>query len=138
MKKIMVVAMLFVAAVAFAGPASSQASPSLYNTKWFLEKIHQDNKTESVLVKKAFIRFDEEKKSGGGNGGCNSFGSSVSVTNDSISITHIFSTKMFCEAFQQAETSFFNLLGKANKYVIKDKGLQLYQDDTLLLEFSAE
>ena len=138
MKKVFVVAVLLIAAMSFATPVPSQVNPSLYNTKWFLSKIYQDGKVEGVVVKKAFIRFDEEKKSGGGNGGCNSFGSTLTVTKDSIDINHIFSTKMYCEAFQQAENSFFNLLDKANRYNIQDKTLQLFQDDTLLLELSAE
>jgi hypothetical protein len=45
---------------------------------------------------------------------------------------------MYCEAFQQAENSFFQLMEKANRYVINQKSLQLFQDETLLLEFSAE
>lgn len=138
MKRIAIVALSLVTLMAFANPQKTEPNQSLYNTKWFLSKLHTDGKTEDVLVKKAFIRFDEEKKSGGGNGGCNSFGSTVAVTKDSINISHIFSTKMYCEAFQQAENSFFQLMEKANRYVINQKSLQLFQDETLLLEFSAE
>ncbi|HWR33476.1 MAG TPA: META domain-containing protein, partial [Chitinophagaceae bacterium] len=67
---------------------------SLYNTKWHLTKIHSASGNEEVLIKTAFIKFNEKKKSAGGNGGCNSFGSTLAVNNDAISIIEIFSTKM--------------------------------------------
>ena len=112
-------------------------SESLYENKWSLKKIHTGN-TVPDIQSKAFIRFDQEKKRVGGNGGCNSFGGSLIVINNLISITHIFSTKMFCEETQQTEDAFFKQLEKVNRFEIKGKTLMLYRDKELLLEFVSE
>ena len=115
----------------------NRSSTSLYNTKWSLKKIH-DNGNEEIVNTKAFIRFDKEKGSAGGNGSCNSFGSSTTINANEVSFKNIFSTKMYCEAVQQIETGFFNRLENANRFGIKDKTLSLYHGKELLLEFSAE
>ncbi len=113
-----------------------QAAP-LYDTKWSLKKIYTQQGTEQVNTK-AFIKFNAANLSAGGNGSCNSFGGTLYVSNDSISITNIFSTKMYCDGVQQTEDSFFNQLEKATRYKIKEKTLLLYKGSTLLLEFMAE
>lgn len=113
-----------------------QAAP-LYDTKWSLKKIYTLQGTEQVNTK-AFIKFNAANLSAGGNGSCNSFGGTLYVSNDSISITNIFSTKMYCDGVQQTEDSFFNQLEKATRYKIKEKTLLLYEGGTLLLEFMAE
>lgn len=113
------------------------AQTPLYETYWSLKKMHTDNGIE-VVNTKAFIKFDEIKQSAGGNGGCNSFGSNTSMEENKISFKNIFSTKMYCEAVQQTENTFFNLLGKVNRFEIKDKQLLLYLDKDVLLEFITE
>ncbi len=110
---------------------------SLYDTKWSLKKIYADGVVQDVDTK-AFIRFDKEKNSAGGNGSCNSFGSTTTINGSSVSLKNIFSTKMFCEAVQKTEDSFFSQLGKVTTYTIKGKTLQLLADNTVLLEFIAE
>src|SRR6187399_853331 len=114
-----------------------RSSTPLYNTKWSLKKIH-DNGKEEIVNTKAFIRFDKEKGSAGGNGSCNSFGSSTTINANEVSFKNIFSTKMYCEAVQKIETHFFSRLENANRFGIKEKILSLYHDKELLLEFSAE
>ena len=109
----------------------------LYDTKWSLKKIHTETGIQDVQTK-AFIKFNEEKKSAGGNGSCNTFGSSSSVRNNQVSFKNIFSTKMYCEDVQQTENVFLNQLGKVNRFEIKNKMLFLYNDKDLLLEFEAE
>ena len=76
----------------------------LYETKWSLKKIYTDAGTENVQTK-AFIKFVELNKSAGGNGSCNSFGSSITINNNEISFKNIFSTKMYCEEVQKTEDS---------------------------------
>lgn len=109
----------------------------LYNTKWSLKKIYTDDKEETVNTK-AFIRFDKEKGSAGGNGSCNSFGSSATINGNEVSFKNIFSTKMYCEQVQQVENSYFRKLEKVNRFEIKDKTLVLYHEKEKLLEFLAE
>ena len=109
----------------------------LFDTKWSLKKIYDSSKVEDVNTK-AFLHFDKEKGSAGGNGSCNSFGSTTSVNGNEVSFKNIFSTKMYCEQVQQIENKYFGKLGKANRFEIKDKSLILYQDKEKLLEFAVE
>ena len=107
----------------------------LYNTKWSLKKVSTDGNEETVNTK-AFIRFDKEKGSAGGNGSCNSFGSSTTINGNEVSFKNIFSTKIYCEQVQQIENKFLGSLEKVTRYEIKDKSLFLYKDKELLLEFA--
>ena len=45
---------------------------------------------------------------------------------------------MYCVEVQKTEDTYFNLLGKANRFEIKDKTLSLYQNKNVLLEFKSE
>ena len=116
---------------------SMKTATPLYNTRWSLKKIHENGK-EEIVTTKAFIRFDKEKNSAGGNGSCNSFGSTATINGNEINFKNIFSTKMFCEQVQQIENKYFTQLGTANKFEIKESSLFLYHDKQLLLEFKAE
>lgn len=109
----------------------------LYETKWALKKIHTDAGVENVQTK-AFIRFVELNKSAGGNGSCNSFGSSITINNNEISFTGVFSTKMYCEEVQKTEDAYFKQLEKVTRFEIKGNTLSLYQGEKILLEFASE
>jgi heat shock protein HslJ len=109
----------------------------LFGTKWSLKKIYDSSKIEDVNTK-AFIRFDKEKGSAGGNGSCNSFGSNATINGNEVSFKNIFSTKMYCEQVQQIENNYFNKLEKANRFEIKEKTLVLYNEKQKLLEFTTE
>jgi len=115
---------------------NSQSSP-LYDIKWSLKKIHTGGAAEAVNTN-AFIQFNAEKKSAGGNGSCNSFGSSFTVNGKQISFKNIFSTKMYCEGVQQTEDAFFKQLEKVNRFETGAKTLLLYNGDEILLEFQSE
>lgn len=110
---------------------------SLYGTKWSLKKMHTDIGKEEISTK-AFIKFHKEKQSAGGNGSCNNFGSDFSIDENRISFKNIFSTKMYCEGVQHTENTYFNLLGKVNRFEIKNNKLLLYLDKEVLLEFDSE
>ena len=75
-----------------------QSPTPLYNIKWSLIKIH-DNGNEEIVNTKAFIRIDKEKGSAGGNGSCNSFGSSPTINGNEVSFKNVFSTKKFSFIF---------------------------------------
>jgi heat shock protein HslJ len=122
---------------AFAMKEKQIDRPSLYGTKWLLKKIHTDAGTENVFTN-AYIKFNLLKKTAGGNGSCNTFGSSFIINNHQISINNIYATKMYCDGVQQTEDSFFQQLEKVNRFEIKQKKLLLYRDDIVLLEFDSE
>jgi heat shock protein HslJ len=128
---------LFMLLSAFIMKKDSSQHQSLYETKWFLKKIHTKQGTEEVNTK-AFIKFNQQKRSAGGNGSCNTFGSSLTVNGDRISFKDIFSTKMYCDGVQQTEDKFFQQLNKINRFELRDKNLLLLRDDDVLLEFQSE
>lgn len=128
--------MLLISSCKTSKETTKMAAP-LYDTKWFLKKIYENGQEETVNTK-AFIRFDKEKGSAGGNGSCNSFGSTASVNGNEVSFKNIFSTKMYCDQVQQVENKYFRQLGNANRCQIKDSSLFLYHDKELLLEFASE
>ena len=130
-------AFIIFAACCMQKETAKEQQQSLYDTKWNLKKIHTSTGTEDVNTK-AFIRFNQEKGSAGGNGSCNSFGSNASVSENKVSFSNIFSTKMYCEGVQSTEDAFLKLLGQVNRFEIKNKTLLLYNDKDILLEFEAE
>ena len=127
----------FILLSAFIMKKNNTATQSLYDTKWLLKKIYTETGVEEVQTK-AFIKFDAAKKSAGGNGSCNSFGSSFTISGNTISFNNIFSTKMYCEGVQQTEDAFFKLLDKVNRFEVRDKELILYRDKDVLLKFVSE
>lgn len=118
-------------------PTTPRYDTSLYDIKWSLKKIYENGKQEEVNTK-AFIRFNKEKGSAGGNGSCNSFGTTASVEGNKVSFKNTFSTKMYCEQVQQIENKYLKQLENANRFELKDKALILYRDKEKLLEFIAE
>ncbi len=125
---------IFMSAVVIRNSEAKNQSSSLYETKWSLRKIHTPKESFDVNGK-AFISFHQEKQSAGGNGGCNAFGSTLSVSGNSISFSDIFSTKMYCEEVQSKEDAYFSNLSQVNRYEIKGGTLSLYNNKSLLLEF---
>jgi heat shock protein HslJ len=115
---------------------SEKTHSPLFGTKWLLKSIHSDTGKVSVDTK-AFLRFDSTKNSAGGNGSCNAFGSDVTVSRDTLTITNIFSTKMYCEGVQHIENAFFGALAKATRFDIEGNVLILKGDKGILLEFVA-
>jgi heat shock protein HslJ len=129
-------AFIFFSAFVMKKEAARQTS-ALYDTKWTLKKIHSADSNE-LITGNAFIKFNQSSKSAGGNGGCNSFGSSLTVADNTIRLKDIFSTKMYCEGVQQTEDAFFKQLEKVNRFLINGKALLLYKDKEVLLEFASE
>lgn len=131
------IAIIMLAGSCKSAKENMQVTTPLYDTKWSLKKIYDNGKEETINTK-AFIRFDKGKSSAGGNGSCNSFGSTATVSASEVSFKNIFSTKMYCEQVQQVENKYFGHLGKITRYEIRGDNLLLYNDKELLLEFSAD
>ena len=128
---------LFMLLSAFIMKKDNLQHQSLYETKWSLKKISTKQGVEEVNTK-AFIKFNQQKQSAGGNGSCNTFGSSVTINGYKMSFSDIFSTKMYCEGVQLTEDKFFQQLNKVNRFEIKENSLLLLRDADVLLEFQSE
>ena len=105
----------------------------LSGVQWQLLKIEG----EKVNTTRAFIKFDETKKTAGGNGGCNVFGGNFSKNGFAIKISQIISTKMFCEETSSIESKFLQNLEKVTRYQFFDGKLILLGGEKPLLEFGA-
>lgn len=127
----------FLLASAFIIKNENGARQSLYEEKWSLKKIYTD--TGAIAVNsRAYIRFHEEKKSAGGNGGCNVFGSTIAVNGHSLVFSEIIATRMYCEGVQESEDAYLNLLAKVKRFDISEKKLWLLDGKKVLLEFETE
>ena len=113
---------------------SPQKASNFFGTQWKLTRIEG----KPVNSDRAFIRFDDEKNSAGGNGGCNVFGGDLEKNGNRIKISNVFSTKMFCENGSDVENKFFVQLDRVNKYEIKNGKLFLMAKNKVLLEFEAK
>lgn len=132
-----IIAGVFLIVSSFEVKNKTTAEQSLFDTNWLLKKIHHPDKVE-VVNTKAFLKFNREKNSAGGNGSCNAFGSSFTINDDKISFSDILSTKMYCDGVQQTEDNFFSMLQKVNRFEVKNKSLFLLNGSKVLLEFESE
>lgn len=79
---------------------------------------------DSAKAKEAHIVFNKDGTEGG-NGGCNQFGGNYELEgNSKIFFGPIISTKMYCDNAKY-ENLFFDLLSKADNYLIKGDTLYL-------------
>ena len=109
------------------GAVSTQNQPVLANTQWQLSDQVKGN--QPTLV------FENTRVSG--NGGCNNYFGDLQAdpATGGFSVKGIGATKKMCENIA-GETTYFNMLPKANRYRISGSTLELYQNDLLLLKFS--
>ncbi len=105
------------------------------STEWKLVALRDADQLDTIGSTRAFIRFDAGNGRVGGNGGCNSFGGSLAVADNSIHIDRIFSTKMYCADVQRHEDQFFRLLEQADRWQLDESQLKLSKGDTVLLVF---
>lgn len=110
----------------------------LDDKKWVLESIK--NRKTLVAIKGAFVNFDAQKGSAGGNSGCNLFGGDFLATRSTLKISDIISTMRACTEGDKmdVEREFLDGLRQADRYEIKDGRLILYDGRKLLLTLRGE
>ena len=110
----------------------------LDDKKWVLESIK--NRKTLVAIKGAFVNFDAQKGSAGGNSGCNVFGGDFLATRSTLRITDIISTMRACTEgdTMDVEREFLDGLRRADRFEIKDGRLFLYDGRKLLLTLRGE
>ena len=108
---------------------------NLEDKKWVLESIA--GSPIPKVEESAFINFDQEKGSAGGNTSCNVFGGSYETNGDKIIFTQTISTMRACieDERMNVERKFLDGLKTANRYEIRGLKLSLYRDRKLLLTF---
>jgi len=110
----------------------------LEDRKWILDAIA--GTSVGKLGRTAFIVFDKQKLSAGGNSSCNVFGGSYTSKGSTLKITDVVSTMRACveDERMSIERQFLDGLQKANRYEIGKDKLMLYRDKRLLLTLNGE
>lgn len=114
--------------------SSNKAETSLIGNKWVLTKLNGDivNLTSDEL-QQPFIKLSEKDHGVGGNGGCNSFGGSYTLTDQqSISFSQMMSTMRYCDD-HGIEGVFMGNLQKASTFVIVNNELTLKDENGYVL-----
>ncbi len=116
-------------------PEDPGATIQLEDRKWMLEAIR--GVSVSKVGRTAFVVFDKQKGSAGGNSSCNVFGGSYSASATKLKITEVISTMRACieDDRMQIERRFIDGLEKTDRYEIQHGKLMLYQNKRLLLTF---
>ncbi|MFD2919371.1 META domain-containing protein [Terrimonas rubra] len=133
----MLLAVLLVITSCATGKKAGGTAQPLTSTKWVLTSFTDNGKDNKVSNSRAFIKFDDSKQSVGGNGSCNNFGGSYTLDGNKLSVSKVFSTKMFCQDVQKTEDSFLRLLETATRYEIKGDHLTIYNAQGAILHFTA-
>ncbi len=114
--------------------ASNKAETSLIGTKWVLTKLNGDlvNLTSPDL-QQPYIKLTENDNGVGGNGSCNGFGGTYTLTDPhTISFSQILATMKYCED-HGIESVFMSNLQKAKTYVIVDNELTFTDENGYVL-----
>ena len=119
-------------------PEDPYESVRLEDKKWTLEAIK--GIPVSKIGRTAFVVFDRNKGSAGGNSSCNVFGGSYSASGSALKITEVISTMRACEEDDRMtiERQFLDGLQKTNRYEIQHGNLMLYENKRLLLTLIGE
>jgi heat shock protein HslJ len=113
-------------------------STPLETRKWTLEAIK--GVPVAKIGRTAFLVFDQDKRSAGGNSSCNVFGGSYTANGTKLQITDVVSTMRACveDSRMAIERQFLDGLRNANRYEIKRDRLMLYRNTQLLLTLAGE
>lgn len=113
-------------------------SGGLESRKWTLHAIK--GVPVANIGRTAFVVFDQNKGSAGGNSSCNVFGGSYTANATRLQITDVVSTMRACveDSRMAIERQFLDGLRNANRYQIKRDRLMLYRNTRLLLTLAGE
>lgn len=101
---------------------------------WELTKFKDKLPAEVGFADRApTIVINDKENKVGGNSGCNSFGGEVNIDGATITISKIFSTKMYCRGVPEQE--YFMMLMQPLKFKTKGDTLLLEKDGVVLLEY---
>lgn len=119
--------------VAFAMHACSQKLDvtTISNSKWTLSEW--PGQTMPVNAQ-ATLNFDGENKITG-KSFCNSYGGNSLITGKTVKFEQLFSTKMFCNEFSNAENKYQTDLVSVNTLELSGSKLKLLKDGAVIMVF---
>ncbi|WP_126971317.1 META domain-containing protein [Gynurincola endophyticus] len=113
---------------------ASSDSGLLLNKKWTLTGWGKNNDALPATMKEVFIQFETDRVNG--QSGCNNYFGSYTVKGSTITFGKLGSTMMACNEESMAmERKFHDALEKANKFMVENNVLKLYQDKELIAQF---
>jgi heat shock protein HslJ len=117
---------------------NERSSTSLESKKWVLEQIK--GRQTFVALPYAFVNFNAEKGTAGGDTSCNVFGGDYSARGSSIAFSNIISTMRACveDNKMSVERDVLDGVREARRFEIRDGRLRLYRGKELLLTFRPE
>ena len=136
------ITLLLVAGTIFASCSSTKeynygSEASLSNIKWVVEKINGLNVNYTdYTMSYPWITMMINATAFEGSTGCNSIKGSVNATPESISFSHITSTKMACP--DSDEAVFLKALTDADSWKAKNDRLYLYSGSSITAVFKRE
>jgi heat shock protein HslJ len=97
---------------------------SLVGTEWMLADLAG---TPAIANSRASLAFPEAGRVAG-NGSCNRFSGSVTITGDTLKFGPLASTRMACvdSGVSAQEDAYLKALGAANRYEYRDPDLRIY------------
>ncbi|UKT64472.1 META domain-containing protein [Pedobacter mucosus] len=104
----------------------------LNNTQW--ELVELPGLTLPTTAKATLNFADSLKVSG--KSFCNSYGGQAEIIENRLSVKNVFSTKMFCQETNKAESSYLEALNQVDAAKLVDDKLTLLNGDKPLLVFT--
>jgi peptidyl-Lys metalloendopeptidase len=118
---------VMLAACITAEPASPPTvKNALVDSEWKLVSLNGDALIEG---KEITLRFGEGSLEG--SGGCNTYGASYTVSEDSLSVNGVYATEMACmepEGIMEQEKTYFDTLNTVARYLVDGDQLELYDE----------
>lgn len=140
-KKLLILSVTFIVVLLFHSCSSTKNTTTvksdfdeLIENNWVL--LNSNDVFKNYKGNPISFKVNPDNLSISGSSSCNGYSSmnnSISGTGD-IQIGQIISTKKYCPDMS-SENTYFSLLGKVNKYKIKNGQLDLYKDNLLLLSY---
>jgi heat shock protein HslJ len=127
--------------VALTACAPQSAPIALEKTAWRLTALTHNGASVTLVSGREPTLTFTDATTAGGNGGCNSYGGTYTISGESISFDGIASTMMACDGVMDQETQFTSALPqKPNSLSIKRAGTTLTlrnADGSTMLSFVA-
>lgn len=134
MKKLLALSLIVLAACS-GSKKIEKTETDLSANFWYLTTIYSGPDTIHVPDKIASLRFEPEKKTINGKGGCNQFGGRYTLSGETVHFSNMYSTKMYCHEYQAIEDKYLASLEEVDHYVLAEKELILYKGKELVLMF---
>jgi heat shock protein HslJ len=109
---------------------------SLIGPSWRLVELEGQPSIPGSGAREPHLRFTAESRVSGATG-CNTLGGGYRTTGEQLGFGDLFSTKMACveESRMAQETRFMRVLGRVDRFAVRDDTLTLFAGDSAVARF---